>query len=173
MEQPKTDQLCPVDRAPSRLLRKADFAKLMEVTPGYVSQLIHKGLPVEPNGRIDPDKGRAWWDANLGPGRRKPRDGAQGTLARLKAEIDAERLKHLRIETAERERRLVDRDAARREVLAAARAERDAHLAWVMRTSPVLAAELGVDAGRMFTALDREMREHLRQLSETPLKVLE
>jgi hypothetical protein len=42
----------------------------------------------------------------------------------------------------------------------------------VARTAPQLAAELGADPARTFTALDRFMREHLLDLARTPLQVL-
>jgi len=54
--------------------------------------------------------------------------------------------------------KLIDADEARRTVFARARAERDAHLAWVQRTAPLLAAELGADPRATFAALDRMMR---------------
>lgn len=79
-----------------------------------------------------------------------------------------------RAELALHERRgeLVDRAETRRDVLTAARAERDAWLAWPMRRSAPIAAELGVDAGRVFALLDREVRDHLRQLADPKLGVL-
>lgn len=154
-----------------RQMSKADFAKMMDVTPGYISQLMHKGLPVEPNGKIDPTKARTWWDANL-VGGRKRRAGVQGTLASTKAQIDTERLEQLRIDTAVRRRDLVPREEARRAIIDRARAERDAHLSWAMREAPVLAAQLGVDPHAMFVALDTAMREHLAFLARTPLEEL-
>lgn len=154
-----------------RLLLKREFAEIMGVTPGRISQLVHRGLPLEPNGLIDPEKGKAWWAENLSGGRKRM-VGVQGSLASTKASIDAERLEQLRIDTAERRGELVRREAVRRAIVDRGRAERDAHQAWVMRTAPVLAAELGVDANRMFTALDAAMREHLAFLARTPLDEL-
>jgi hypothetical protein len=54
-------------------------------------------------------------------------------------------------------------------VFARARAERDAHMAWVQRSAPLLAAELGADPRATFAALDRMMREHLEHLADMPL----
>ena len=65
---------------------------------------------------------------------------------------------------------LVDRAKARRAVFARARADRDMHMAWVMRTVPVIAAEIGVDEHKLFAALDAAMREHLQMLAATPLE---
>jgi hypothetical protein len=42
-------------------------------------------------------------------------------------------------------------------------------MAWVQRTAPLLAAELGADPRATFAALDRMMREHLEHLADLPL----
>jgi hypothetical protein len=42
-------------------------------------------------------------------------------------------------------------------------------MAWVQRTSPLLAAEVGADPRATFAALDRMMREHLEYLADMPL----
>lgn len=171
MPQDDPPQLFEAPETVSRLMLKREFAELMGVTPGRISQLIHQGLPIETNGKIDPDKGQAWWNANLMSGRRRL-PGVQPTLASTKASIDAERLEQLRLETAQRRGELVRRDLVRRAIVDRGRAERDAHQAWVMRTAPVLAVELGVDGNRMFAALDQAMREHLEFLARTPLDEL-
>jgi hypothetical protein len=64
---------------------------------------------------------------------------------------------------------LVETLAATRTVFARARAERDAHMAWVQRTAPLLAAEVRADPRATFAALDRMMREHLEYLADMPL----
>ena len=68
--------------------------------------------------------------------------------------------------------KLIDADAAERTVFARAKAERDAHIAWVQRSAPIMAAELGVETGPVFAVLDKLMREHLEHLAETPLRDL-
>jgi hypothetical protein len=73
----------------------------------------------------------------------------------------------------ERERGdLVNRSAVKVAVYARAKAERNAHMAWVARVTPLLAAELGADPARTFAALDRLMREHLVDLARIPLPEL-
>lgn len=171
MDTEKSSSLFPDDGSEPKLILKRDFAALMGVTPGRISQLIHRGLPCTATGMIDPEQGKAWWQENIAGGRKR-RDGAQGTLASTKASIDAERLEQLRLDTAERRGDLVRRDLVRRAIVDRGRAERDAHQAWVMRTAPVLAAELGVDGHRMFILLDAAMRDHLEFLARTPLEEL-
>ena len=171
MDPQKPSSLFPDDPSAPKPILKRDFAALMGVTPGRISQLIHRGLPCTSNGMIDPEKGKAWWQENMTAGRKRMA-GVQGSLASTKASIDNERLEQLRLETAERRGELVGRETVRRAIADRGRAERDAHQAWVMRTAPVLAAELGVDANRMFSALDKAMREHLAFLARTPVDEL-
>lgn len=65
--------------------------------------------------------------------------------------------------------KLIDADRAEQTVFARAKAERDAHIAWVQRSAPIMASELGIETGPVFTVLDRLMREHLEHLLSTPL----
>lgn len=44
---------------------KSAFARLLGVSPGRVSQLTERGLPVEIDDRIDPARGVAWCRLNL------------------------------------------------------------------------------------------------------------
>ena len=71
--------------------------------------------------------------------------------------------------TALEQGKLIDPDRAEQTVFARAKAERDAHIAWVQRSAPIMASELGVETGPVFAVLDRLMREHLEHLSTTPL----
>jgi hypothetical protein len=47
--------------------------------------------------------------------------------------------------------------------------ERDAWLAWASAASGRLAGALGVDAGKLYAALELEVRQNLQSLSERPL----
>lgn len=67
---------------------------------------------------------------------------------------------------------LIDADHAMATVSCGRMVERDAHIAWVQRSAPVIASELGCDPVKAFTILDRLMREHLEHLADTPLDVL-
>ena len=153
---------------------KTAFAARVGLTKGRISQLVAEGLPVRADGRIDVAVGLAWIEDNLDPARRN-RGGAPTTTTRTATLAEAKRLHEIvKVQRArlafEREQgKLIDADEARRTVFARARAERDAHLAWVQRTAPLLAAELGADPRATFAALDRMMREHLEHLADLPL----
>jgi hypothetical protein len=91
------------------------------------------------------------------------------TEARVeKTRHDAE-LKALLV--AERRGDLIDRQAAERAIEGRARFERDSWIGFAAAASATLAAELGGDPARTFAVLDRLVREHLTQLSETPFEI--
>jgi len=153
---------------------KSDFAARVGLTKGRISQLVADGLPVRADGQIDVDEGLNWIETNLDPDRRQ-KGGAPTTTGRSSTLAEAKRLHEIvKVQRArlayEREQgKLIDADAARLTVFARARAERDAHMAWVQRSAPLLAAELGSDPRATFAALDRMMREHLEHLADLPL----
>jgi hypothetical protein len=153
---------------PPPVVSKAAFAEELGLTKARISQLIGLGLPVRPDGRLDRGEALAWYRANMSKTRRK-------TLRPADAEIEDPKreLLRLKIETAALELEkargvLIDRAAAEKAIFERARLERDAHLAWISRAAPELAAETGADPRAAFAALDRLMREHLAQLAETP-----
>ena len=152
---------------------KADFAKTAGLTKGRISQLIEQGLPVRSDGRIDVDQALAWLNNNLDPDRRNRGGTAPVPTGRTSTMAEAKRLHEIfKVQRAklafEKEQgKLIDADAAERTVFARAKAERDAHIAWVQRSAPIIAAELDVETGPVFAVLDRLMREHLEHLAET------
>ncbi|SHJ16685.1 hypothetical protein SAMN02744035_02809 [Thalassobacter stenotrophicus DSM 16310] len=155
---------------------KSDFAARVGLTKGRISQLITNGLPVRPDGQIDVAEGLAWIEANLDPVRRNKGGAASVNPARSGTTLaDAKRLHEIvKVQRAklayEKEQGLlIETAVATRTVFARARAERDAHMAWVQRSAPLLAAELGADPRTTFASLDRMMREHLEHLADMPL----
>lgn len=56
-------------------LTKSAFAREVGLSPGRVSQMVKDGLPVEANGKIDPERGRGWMRANIDPRRSALRPG--------------------------------------------------------------------------------------------------
>jgi hypothetical protein len=61
---------------------------------------------------------------------------------------------------------LVDRAKAVAQVFRLARDERDAWANWPARVAAMIAAELEVDAHKLHTVLERQVREHLNELAE-------
>lgn len=157
---------------------KTAFAARVGLTKGRISQLVAEGLPVRPDGQIDVEVGLAWIEDNLDPSRRNkggafaaPTSPARvsTTLAEAKRLHEIVKVQRAKLAFEKEQGQLVETLAATRTVFARARAERDAHMAWVQRTAPLLAAEVGADPRATFAALDRMMREHLEYLADMPL----
>ncbi len=162
----------PDANRPAETLSKKGVAELLGVSPGRVSQLITAGMPVEPNGRVNVARAKAWVAENVDPNRR--RASLDGTSApspvfsarAVKDTADAEisRLKAERLGG-----QLIDKAATLRTVETRARAERDAWIGWVNRAAPEIAAATGGDMASTVAALDRLVRDQLAMLAALPL----
>lgn len=157
--------------AAQKTLSKKGFAEAIGLTPGRISQLIERGLPVEPNGRIDVEAGRAWYAENVDQNRRK---GGDPTAAALtpRGELDKLKIEREKLKLAFDRGQLVDRRAVERVLFGRARAERDRWLGWVSRAAPELASAANCETAAIFGALDRLVREQLRELAEMPAERL-
>lgn len=165
--------------SPPTTEKKSAFARRIGVSPGRITQLIAKGLPVRDDGALDIAAALAWVDQHLDQSRRlaaktRPDGMGEDAAGPISVRVEHERIKMERSRLALEQERgdLVDRATAERVIFSRAKAERDAHLAWVMRVAPLLAGEVGADPGAVHRVLDREMRDHLRDLSRTPLEAL-
>lgn len=159
---------------------KAAFARRIGVTPQRITQLVDRGMPVRPDGRIDVNTALAWLDENLDTSKRaggkRPAE-APATTAAGPSLAEAKRIHELvKVQRAklalERERGdLVSRNEVKVALFAWGRQERDSWLAWCRRVVPLVAAETGANAGTLFAALDRHVREHLNDLAEPSIDV--
>ena len=158
------------EQGPAEMTKTA-FAAHLGVSAGRISQMISSGLPVLPNGKIPVDAADGWYRANI----RQKVSGAKHSaneLSDIRMQREAAQRDLLLMDIQKRNGDLIDRKSAEMALFDRARAERDAHTAWVSRIAPVIAAELDVGLSGLFAALDREMRQHLQELSETPLSEL-
>lgn len=107
--------------APAKV-RKLDFAKLVNVSPGRVSQMVAAGLPVEADGRIDVARGKLWIQENISP----TRSAAQAAQADLPfaAQPDAAS-ERLRLLKEQADHAALKNAALRRELVPAAEVERE------------------------------------------------
>ena len=153
-------------------------------------------LTPEPDGSLDPVKADGQWDANTDPARTpeppedepaqaddtaaadtpaEPRSPApagesapQGAASFTQARTASEVLKvqTARIQVQRLREEVIDRAQATSEVFRLARRERDAWVNWPARVAALMAADLGVDAHTMHTALEKHVRQHLDELAE-------
>ncbi|KZY30535.1 hypothetical protein A3731_37220 [Roseovarius sp. HI0049] len=153
------------------------FARETGLTKSRMSQLCGEGLPRLPNGRIDPEAGRAWMAEWLDPKRReasKPGTGEAskgGQVAQIRAEHLKRDLRLKDLAVLKAEGSVVDRKEVEAAIFERARFERDAWNGWAARTAARLAAEVGADPEQMYAALDREVRGHLDDLASKPFKI--
>ena len=151
---------------------KTEFAARVGLTKGRISQLIAEGLPVRADGTVDVEAGLAWMERNLDPSRRGKGGtvtGGSPSIADARRMLTLVQVQRARLAYDKERAALIDADAAAATIFARARAERDAHMAWVQRAAPLVAAETGADPQIIFATLDRLMREHLEHLADTPL----
>jgi hypothetical protein len=143
-------------------ISKRGFAELLGVSPGRVSQMIKAGLIVEPNGRIEIDKGKAWVTANIDSNRRRVRLAGEGApIGTSKATRDAAEAEIAGLKAGKLAEKLIDKQATLRAIETRARFERDAWIGWVNRAAPEIATATGGDLAAVVAALDRMVRDQL------------
>ncbi|GAA0599191.1 hypothetical protein [Caenispirillum bisanense] len=163
--------------------KRIDFAKRVGLSPGRITQLVNNGMPTLPNGRIPIAEALAWMEANLDQTRRggKPPpasvqdpaiavpSGDAPSLVQIKTQHERAKLIALKQRIQKEAGQLVNREEVERAIAARAKAEREALVAWGLRASAVIAAEVGCDPGALHIVLDREIHEHLEAMSQMEL----
>ena len=162
--------------------KRIDFARRVGLTPGRITQLVQNGMPTLPTGRIPIAEALAWMEANLDQTRRggKPSpasvqdaaavpSGDAPSLVQIKTKHEQAKLIALTQRIKKEAGQLVNKDEVERAIAARAKAEREALVAWALRASAVIAAEVGCDPGALHIALDREIHEHLEAVSQMEL----
>ena len=91
------------------------------------------------------------------------------TMSEARRQHEIVRVANARLRFDKERGKLISKDEVKIVVFNRARKERNADLGWIMRTSPLMAADLQVDPTLMFSVLDRYVREHLTDLANTPL----
>lgn len=114
-----------------------------------------------------------WFRANVAP-HSGPASADPGVadLAEEKARLTRAQADRAEVELAARKGELIDKDGARRAVVAFTRIYRDAVLNFASRQGPALAAEWGIDARVVVAGLDAELRKMLVELARQPLPAL-
>jgi hypothetical protein len=150
---------------------RAQLQRLLGRSRADVDRLLALGLPHETVGtgrgaeiQVELGPALAWLARHLLEPQSSdpPLAVSRARIAALQAEAVALKLELDR-------GRLVERAAIQRLIVTYRKAERDAWLSWPLRLAPVLAGELGADAGRTFGALEEAVRNHLLELAEPPM----
>lgn len=155
--------------APKTLSKKA-FAEEIGVSAGRVSQMVGLGLPVEPNGRIDTAKGKAWYAANIDDNRRRGHNPhGLDDFSSPKQERASAEAKMASLKLAQLQGSLIDRNEVERAIFGRARMERDIWIDFPSRASPQIAAALRIDEAALRRILENLVREQLDAISEVSL----
>ncbi len=155
----------------SQTVSKRGFAELLGLTPGRVSHFVKAGLPVEPNGRINVEKGRAWYRDNVDQNRRRGDPDGEPPARSSKAKKDAADAEIAQMRAARLAGDLIDRATVLRAVEGRGRFEREAWIGWVNRAAPEIASASGADLAAVVVVLDRLVRDQLATLAATPLPI--
>lgn len=157
-------------------LTHKEFAKVVGLSHGRISELVREGLPKELDGRINPAKAKRWIRDNLDPKRReaaKPGTGGSrlGAIAKARAVKLGQESELLEIELKQARGNAWDRAEVEAAAFGRARFERDAWHGWTARAAVALASELACDPQTTHATLDRLVREHLVELAATPWEI--
>ena len=162
-----------------RGLTQADFAQRMGLSKGRIAALINNGLPRFPDGSIDGEKASQWIENNLDPKRRQAAKPGMseisklGTIAQLRAHKLHRESLILDMELKRKQGLSIDRQQAEAAIVGRARYERDAWIGWASATAAAIAEEVGCDPTKAFGILDRQVREHLEELSATSWELID
>jgi hypothetical protein len=151
------------------LVSQTAFMRRTGLGRSRLQKLIREGLP-QRDGKILLAEALAYLGGAVDP--RRQQGAADASLNSLRKEREQIRIEESRLELELRKGELIEKALVKRFIGARARMERDRWLAWASAASARLAGELGADHGRLFAALERETRDHLRQLAAEPLEEL-
>jgi phage terminase Nu1 subunit (DNA packaging protein) len=150
-------------------LTKTAFARLMGVREATVREWCKNGMPVRADGKVNEAAARRWVEIYLDRARRQARtEGTSGgTVSDLRARKLSAEADLLEMNRRKRAGELVERSGVERAAEARGRWERESWVAWAARVASILASESGGSPSSLLTGLDREVRSHLAELSET------
>lgn len=98
-------------------------------------------------------------------------NGKDMTFVRARTANEVMKAQKAKVQLDALKGKLVDRNRATATIFTLARRERDAWIQWPPRVAALMAAELGVDAHKMESALAKHVRAHLAELSEVKVEL--
>ena len=166
-----------------------EYARHRGVAESTVRKALRSGrIAAGPDGAIEPETADAAWTANTNAAKRRTRKavpkaalaaaretltesgrrpaGAGMTFMEARTASEVLKVQTARINLQRLKGEVIDRARAIAHAFRFAREVRDAWLNWPARVSALMAADLGVDAHAMHTALEKHVRQHLDELAE-------
>ena len=156
-------------------LTKAEFARRLGISAGRVSQYVTAGMPLE-RGRVRVEAAAGWIRANVAfegaglptSGEPVAIDGDASDLTAARIAKTNEEIRLLKLQIAEKERRLVDRDEVKRALVSFARINKSAIMNFPARYSGEIAAASGADPKTLAIALDHAILKLLHEIADAP-----
>jgi hypothetical protein len=149
------------------LISQAEFLRQAKLSRSRFKVLVREGLPLHGK-KVDLAEASAWVEANVDPARKNGWQSA--SLNDLRRQREEVRVETSKLELAKARGELVEREAVKKFLAERARMERDQWLSWASAVSARLAASLGIDHGRLFAAIEDEVRAQLRYIAEKPIE---
>ncbi|MGH6864876.1 MAG: hypothetical protein ACREDO_01540 [Methyloceanibacter sp.] len=147
------------------LITQAEFLHRAGLRASRFRQLKAEGLPLVGK-RVDYEQAVVWMKANLDQARKD--NWQNGSLNDLRRERARVKIDQQKLELAKARGELIERKAVKKFLAERARMERDSWLAWASAVSARIAASLSVDHGKLFVAMDDEVRAQLRYIADKP-----
>jgi hypothetical protein len=149
--------------AKNELITQTEFQRRSGLTASRLRQLKAEGFPLVGK-RVDYEKAMAWVEANVD--RARKRQWQSPSLNDLRRRREQLKIEAQQIELEKARGELVEREAVKRFISERGRLERDSWLAWANAVSARLAASFGLDHGRLFGAVNEEVRMQLHHLAD-------
>lgn len=155
------------------LMSRSEYARQCGITSSRVTQLVARGLPTHGD-LVDDDLADEWRNNNLDPAKQAAdRHWRNGDGSVLKDRADERRrslqldnqLKELNL--AERQGSLIAKQVVQNKITTFVKSLKNDFLSFIARTAPIISSECQADGRKVFSVLDREVRQFLTELSQS------
>jgi len=145
---------------------QADFARRVGVHRSQISRWKKQGMPVNDDGTLEVETALEWVSDNV-YGREHGDD--ENRLVALRCQKMKAEIELLELRKQREKRELVDRRRAEKLVFELAQQIKHSWQLWPQRVAPELAAEIGCDPHQLEQALDRAVRQQLREMANATI----
>ncbi|MCZ7857073.1 hypothetical protein O9X81_10630 [Agrobacterium salinitolerans] len=152
---------------------KAEFAVRVGLSAPRISQLVKRGLPLSPEGRVRISAALRWMRDEVHAKGGRPLGSANGTGANGDPDLEAAKIRltlaqadRAELELAARRGELVPAPEARRAVQLVAYTTREMMMNFPAKHGSEIAGELGIDPGTLIGLLDAHIRKALVKAAE-------
>lgn len=158
---------------PEKLIKKSDFARLLEVSKPRVSQMVAMGCPTSDDGLIPVDRALAWVAANVNRVARGPADGVKPgaaeddlpSLVEARTRLILFQCQRAKLSLEKDGGNLIERAVAAKAVAGYFRLLGDRFVNFGNRYGQQIAAAAGADPKIIMAGIDQAMRAHMAEIA--------